>query len=179
MTDPLIEVQGSTLRSWRGGSWNYHQETLQSAIRFSDEEDRGNDHFGFRIAGAFQTVFEPTIHPFLEDATPLGNDWYIDPALGLVYQTDGANWLYQSQVGWIFSEPGTNWFYFPNNGLGWLYIDESGLNTDSDLGVSYSYGYLFSGSLDNWIYLQTVNNGDGTVSTLYYDYSSLSWNTIQ
>jgi sulfatase modifying factor 1 len=51
VTDPLIENIGSNLRCWRGGSWNYHQETLQSSIRFSDQEDRGNDHFGFRIAG--------------------------------------------------------------------------------------------------------------------------------
>jgi len=49
VTDPFIEVSGSTTRCWRGGSWNYHQATLQSSIRFYDEEDRGNDHFGFRI----------------------------------------------------------------------------------------------------------------------------------
>ena len=51
VTDPLIEENGSTTRCWRGGSWNYHEATLQSAMRFFDEEDRGNDHFGFRIAG--------------------------------------------------------------------------------------------------------------------------------
>ena len=51
ITDPLIEVAESTIRCWRGGSWNYHEATLQSAIRFFDDEDRGNDHFGFRIAG--------------------------------------------------------------------------------------------------------------------------------
>ncbi|MFT5337682.1 MAG: sulfatase activating formylglycine-generating enzyme [Luteibaculaceae bacterium] len=51
VTDPLIEVSGSDRRSWRGGSWNYHEQTLQSGIRFSDLENRGNDHFGFRIAG--------------------------------------------------------------------------------------------------------------------------------
>jgi formylglycine-generating enzyme required for sulfatase activity len=56
VTDPLIEVSGSTLRSWRGGSWNYHEATLQTAIRFSDEENRGNDHFGFRIAGKHSTL---------------------------------------------------------------------------------------------------------------------------
>ncbi|MEQ8240069.1 MAG: SUMF1/EgtB/PvdO family nonheme iron enzyme [Cyclobacteriaceae bacterium] len=56
VTDPLIEVANSTLRSWRGGAWNYHQETLQSALRFSDEEDKGNDHFGFRIAGVQATT---------------------------------------------------------------------------------------------------------------------------
>jgi len=48
-SNPLIEVANSTLRCWRGGSWNYHQATLQSAIRFNDEENRGNDHFGFRV----------------------------------------------------------------------------------------------------------------------------------
>lgn len=50
VTDPLIEVDNSTIRSWRGGSWNYHQATLEASARYYDEEDRGNDHFGFRIA---------------------------------------------------------------------------------------------------------------------------------
>ncbi len=56
VTDPFIEETGSTLRCWRGGSWNYHQATLQSAIRFSDQEDRGNDHFGFRIVGEVEST---------------------------------------------------------------------------------------------------------------------------
>lgn len=47
--DPLMEIEGSTTRCWRGGSWNYHQATLQTSVRFFDEENRGNDHFGFRI----------------------------------------------------------------------------------------------------------------------------------
>jgi sulfatase modifying factor 1 len=50
VSDPLIEVPGSTTRSWRGGSWNYHQATLETAGRYYDEENRGNDHFGFRVA---------------------------------------------------------------------------------------------------------------------------------
>jgi formylglycine-generating enzyme required for sulfatase activity len=48
VTDPVI-TNDSTLRSWRGGSWNYHQATLETSARYRDEEDRGNDHFGFRI----------------------------------------------------------------------------------------------------------------------------------
>ena len=48
--DPLILVSGSKLRSWRGGSWNYHQATLESSGRFFDDVNHGNDHFGFRIA---------------------------------------------------------------------------------------------------------------------------------
>lgn len=49
VTDPLIE-NGTTTRSWRGGSWNYHEATLESTGRYFDDEDRGNDHFGFRVA---------------------------------------------------------------------------------------------------------------------------------
>lgn len=55
-TDPNIQESGSTVRCWRGGSWNYHEATLQSAIRFYDEEDRGNDHFGFRIAADVEST---------------------------------------------------------------------------------------------------------------------------
>jgi hypothetical protein len=55
--NPLVEVDGSTLRCWRGGSWNYHEATLQSSIRFFDEEDRGNDHFGFRIVLPYIRIF--------------------------------------------------------------------------------------------------------------------------
>ena len=50
VTDPLF-LDGSTIRVWRGGSWNYHDATLQSAFRDNDDETRGNDHFGFRVAG--------------------------------------------------------------------------------------------------------------------------------
>jgi sulfatase modifying factor 1 len=48
VTDPLV-LDGSTLRSWRGSAWNYHQATLDTSNRFSDNEAKGNDHFGFRI----------------------------------------------------------------------------------------------------------------------------------
>lgn len=56
ITNPLIEVSGSTSRSWRGGAWNYHEATLQSSIRFYDEENKGNDHFGFRITAVNSTT---------------------------------------------------------------------------------------------------------------------------
>lgn len=54
VTDPFYE-NGTTERCWRGGSWNYHSATLQSAFRDSDDEARGNDHFGFRIASSAQS----------------------------------------------------------------------------------------------------------------------------
>ncbi|MBT8044771.1 MAG: formylglycine-generating enzyme family protein, partial [Verrucomicrobiae bacterium] len=54
--NPLVEEEGSILRCWRGGSWNYHEATLQSSIRFFDQEDRGNDHFGFRIVAPYLAI---------------------------------------------------------------------------------------------------------------------------
>jgi formylglycine-generating enzyme required for sulfatase activity len=54
--NPLVEAVGSTTRCWRGGSWNYHEATLQSSIRFSDDETHGNDHFGFRVVAPFVKI---------------------------------------------------------------------------------------------------------------------------
>lgn len=48
-TDPVNEVQ-TDKKVRRGGSWNYHQATLKSAARAEDEQFKGNDHFGFRVA---------------------------------------------------------------------------------------------------------------------------------
>ena len=48
-TDPVNTVD-TGLKVRRGGSWNYHQATLKSLARAKDEQFKGNDHFGFRIA---------------------------------------------------------------------------------------------------------------------------------
>ncbi|OLQ71720.1 hypothetical protein BIT28_23970 [Photobacterium proteolyticum] len=37
----------------RGGSWNYHASTLASYARASDFENRGNNHFGFRVVSNY------------------------------------------------------------------------------------------------------------------------------
>ena len=47
--DPVNTVD-SGLKVRRGGSWNYHQTTLKASARAKDEQFKGNDHFGFRIA---------------------------------------------------------------------------------------------------------------------------------
>jgi formylglycine-generating enzyme required for sulfatase activity len=50
-TDPVHAVPGADgKRVRRGGSWNYHAATLQSHARASDFPNRGNNHFGFRVA---------------------------------------------------------------------------------------------------------------------------------
>jgi sulfatase modifying factor 1 len=50
-TDPLNTTAGADAkRVRRGGSWNYHSATLLTYARASDFENRGNNHFGFRIA---------------------------------------------------------------------------------------------------------------------------------
>ena len=49
-TDPLNNTPGpDSKRIRRGGAWNYHAATLLTYARASDFENRGNNHFGFRI----------------------------------------------------------------------------------------------------------------------------------
>lgn len=49
-TDPINTTAGTdSKRVRRGGSWNYHSATLLTYARAADFEDRGNNHFGFRI----------------------------------------------------------------------------------------------------------------------------------
>jgi len=48
--DPINTIAGiNSKRVRRGGSWNYHSATLLTYARASDFENRGNNHFGFRI----------------------------------------------------------------------------------------------------------------------------------
>lgn len=50
ITDPLNTTSGTVAkRVRRGGSWNYHAATLLTYARASDFENRGNNHFGFRV----------------------------------------------------------------------------------------------------------------------------------
>lgn len=48
--DPVNNTPGiDNKRVRRGGSWNYHSATLLTYARASDKENRGNNHFGFRV----------------------------------------------------------------------------------------------------------------------------------
>lgn len=48
--DPLNTDAGTEAkRVRRGGSWNYHSATLLTYSRAADFENRGNNHFGFRV----------------------------------------------------------------------------------------------------------------------------------
>ncbi len=50
ITDPSNTNSGTdSKRVRRGGSWNYHSATLLTYARASDFENRGNNHFGFRV----------------------------------------------------------------------------------------------------------------------------------
>ena len=49
-TDPVnTTADANNKRVRRGGSWNYHSSTLLTYARASDFQNRGNNHFGFRI----------------------------------------------------------------------------------------------------------------------------------
>ena len=45
-----VEGEPSTFRVRRGGSWNYHTATITTWGRAYDFPQRGNNHFGFRVA---------------------------------------------------------------------------------------------------------------------------------
>jgi sulfatase modifying factor 1 len=45
-----VEGETPTFRVRRGGSWNYHTSTITSWGRGYDFPQRGNNHFGFRVA---------------------------------------------------------------------------------------------------------------------------------
>jgi len=48
--DPVnVTANSDNKRVRRGGSWNYHSATLLTYSRAADFENRGNNHFGFRI----------------------------------------------------------------------------------------------------------------------------------
>ena len=49
-TNPMNTSAGTdSKRVRRGGAWNYHSQTLLTYARASDFENRGNNHFGFRV----------------------------------------------------------------------------------------------------------------------------------
>jgi len=49
-SDPINSTSGSeSKRVRRGGAWNYHKATLLTYSRAYDFENRGNNHFGFRV----------------------------------------------------------------------------------------------------------------------------------
>ena len=49
-TNPVNSTAGAnSKRVRRGGSWNYHASTLLTYSRASDFQNRGNNHFGFRV----------------------------------------------------------------------------------------------------------------------------------
>jgi formylglycine-generating enzyme required for sulfatase activity len=51
--NPLNTTEPSDAkRVRRGGSWNYHSATLLTYARASDYENRGNNHFGFRVVNS-------------------------------------------------------------------------------------------------------------------------------
>lgn len=165
VTDPLIEVQGSTLRSWRGGSWNYHVQTLETARRFSDEEDRGNDHFGFRIAAAYgaggQTSTLPQIWENANAQEIDDSGWYITD-IGILNIQSDSQWIYHVEWGWTYIEGESLesvWLWNSTNGWHWTSTN--------------SYPYLFRQTIDGWVYWLIDENLNANA----YNYVTELWET--
>ena len=137
-------------------------------MRFSDLEDRGNDHFGFRIAGAPVST-EPTLHSLLDDATALDNDWYEDTDFGQVYSTLDTTWMYLPQLGWFYPDSDPNWFYSADTSIGWLYIHDDNIAAQTLGTSSLLSGYIHSSTKNTWLYIASFEDTDGNTLTFYYD----------
>ena len=128
-------------------------------MRFSDLEDRGNDHFGFRIAGAPVST-EPTLHSLLDDATALDNDWYEDTDFGQVYSTLDTTWMYLPQLGWFYPDSDPNWFYSADTSIGWLYIHDDNIAAQTLGTSSLLSGYIHSSTKNTWLYICLLYTSD-------------------
>ena len=128
-------------------------------------------------SGAFGDI-TTAIHPELSDATALGSDWYDDPSKGYIYWAPGTEWLYQWNLGYLYQEPGTNWFYSVDTGLGWIYIDDNEITADTVGSVKVLNGYVYVEEISGYIYLSTIDNGDGTTTTLFFNTVTQKWGIL-
>lgn len=114
--DPFIEENNSISRVRRGGSWNYFEGTMQSSIRFYDDEDKTNDHFSFRVVGVYSdtlsseedtltsdTVFTSIIneeHAFIIYPNPSKGKIFIDGVFDQIEVLDiRGNRLFSQEAG--------------------------------------------------------------------------------
>ena len=113
--------------------------------------------------------FSTRIEKVLPEAEPLVDDWYLDPGLGIVYSTDATEWIFQKDLGYLYPDEEPDWFYSVDTDLGWLYIDDTHVTSESVGDTQAMVGYIYSAAIEGWIYLTAIDQGDGTITNLYYD----------
>jgi hypothetical protein len=97
----------------------------------------------------------------LEVTSLIALDWYDSSWFGVFFQSDNG-WVYHLEFGWIFpiiNQSENLWFW--SQKLGWIWAGEE----------TYSEQYLWSESIQNWIFWE--NNDLGSIR--YFDYSNDQW----
>jgi uncharacterized repeat protein (TIGR02543 family) len=97
----------------------------------------------------------------LEVTNLIALDWYDSSWFGVFFQSDNG-WVYHLEFGWIFpiiNQSQNLWFW--SQKLGWIWAGEE----------TYSEQYLWSESIQNWIFWE--NNDLGSIR--YFDYSNDQW----
>lgn len=87
--------------------------------------------------------------PFsLSGSSPLANDWWTSPWLGVYYLDPDSHWIYQPSLGWVFansSNPDGLWIWQTTVNA-WLYTDNQ------------TYPCLWAESLQQWLYPDTTKD---------------------
>jgi len=128
-------------------------------------------------SGAFGEA-AATRHPVVRTADDLGSNWFRHNKKGIIYSTPDSEWVFQREVGYLFNEPDTNWFFSADTGLGWVFIDDENVSTE-DVGTTQCItGNVYSNALRAWVYITSVDNGDGTTTTLIMNRKTNAWDIL-
>ena len=116
---------------------------------------------GYGSDGEFVTLSDG---PGWIDATPgEAKDWWTSPWLGSFFRAPNG-WVRHAQLGWVFPvESPTAGIWLWKDGMGWLWTDK---------GV---YPFLYGANGSGWHYFYGLHEG----TTLFFDYQSKKWRTLE
>lgn len=111
---------------------------------------RASSEFGDALSNPFRITM---VSGLLNVSQDLGNGYFQNPTLGLIY-AGSTPWLYQDQgLGWIAPDNDataiTAWLYSPLLGIGWLYYQ------------AFQYPWMYSTDQNSWVYFVYENNARG------------------
>ena len=128
--------------------------------------------------GPLRTSSKVSLHPVVANSLGLGNNWYLNIGIGILYSTPETDWIFHKDLGYLLNEPSTSWYYSTHSDFGWLYIDEQHVNTEDIANTKALTGFVYAAKLQTWIYISAADKGDGTTTILYYS-DSLGWKTFK
>jgi hypothetical protein len=98
----------------------------------------------------------PALQNAWDNATSIGNNWYVTEWFGYFYKVEGNNWVYSTEFGWLYADWTNNFdsIWFWHEELGWIWTS------------SAYFPYVYSPKNNNWMYI--VEGG-------YYDFNTSAW----